>query len=93
MSRGYRGGAGPRFSVRGNWVPRALKQLSPGKAVQPMKVSDLLLAVLAVITGAVVLMSLSHREFVSTKAFFGILLIAGGLTYLWKHRAKYNSLR
>jgi hypothetical protein len=52
-----------------------------------MKVSDLLLALLALITGAAVLMSVSHGEFFSVKAFFGMLFVAGGLTYLWKQRA------
>ena len=52
-----------------------------------MKVFDLLLAVLAVIAGAVVMMSRSRSEFFSAKVFFGMLLIAGGLTYLWRHRA------
>jgi hypothetical protein len=53
-----------------------------------MKVFDLLLAVAAVITGAVVLMRLSHSEFFSRTAFVAVLFIAGGLTYLWKHRSK-----
>jgi hypothetical protein len=53
-----------------------------------MKVFDRLVAVAAVITGAVVLMSLSRGEFLSATAFGGLLFIAGGLTYLWKHRSK-----
>jgi hypothetical protein len=52
-----------------------------------MKVSDLLLALLAVVTGAAVLITVPHGEFFSPKAFFGMLAIAGGLIYLWKHRA------
>jgi uncharacterized membrane protein HdeD (DUF308 family) len=53
-----------------------------------MKVFDLLLAVAAVITGIVVLMRIPHSEFFSRTAFVGMLFIAGGLTYLWKHRWK-----
>jgi hypothetical protein len=53
-----------------------------------MKVFDPLVAVAAVITGVVVLMSLSRDEFLSRTAFVGMLFIAGGLTYLWKHRPK-----
>jgi hypothetical protein len=52
-----------------------------------MRVFDLLLAVLAVIAGAVVFMSRSHGEFFSAKVFVSMLLIAGGLRFLWKHRA------
>jgi hypothetical protein len=58
-----------------------------------MKVFDLLLAALAVIAGGVMLMSLSRGEFFSSKAFVGMLLIAGGLRYLWKHRADFRKQR
>ena len=53
-----------------------------------MKVFDSLLAVASVITGGVVLMRLSHSEFFSRTAIVGVVFIAGGLTYLWTHRAK-----
>jgi len=58
-----------------------------------MKVSDLLLALLALITGAVVLITIPHGEFLSSKAVFGVIAIAGGLTYLWKHRANLRKHR
>jgi hypothetical protein len=51
-------------------------------------VLDPLFAVAVVITGAVVLMRLSYSELFSRDAFVGVLFIAGGLTYLWKHRSK-----
>jgi|HubBroStandDraft_2_1064218.scaffolds.fasta_scaffold10855_3 hypothetical protein len=53
-----------------------------------MKVFDLLLAVSAVITGTIVLMRLSRGEFYTRFTFVGVVFIAGGLIYLWKHRPK-----
>jgi len=53
-----------------------------------MKTWQVFLAVLAMLSGVIILVSLSSGAFgddTGFAAFMGIVLLAAGLTFLWKH--------
>lgn len=60
-----------------------------------MKVLPVFMAIVAVIAGTIILLSLPYNGFFwdhAVEAFAGVLLLAAGLTYFWK-RSSFRGLR